>query len=991
MRAAQACLAGMLIVSAPGAAAADIGEYLGRPVASVRLAAEGRDTTDPKLLEMVQTRVGRPLTMIDVRESIAHLFSMGRFEGVVVHADVAGTGVALRYELVPVRPIERVEFAGTLDPPGVDEKGLREAVRDRFGAAPSAARASDMAALIRDQLAERGYLRAQVTARPVLERPLQRGVLVFGIEAGARTSISAIDVIGSPGISRAELLKRLDLSIGGPYEREALNRRIEQYIQDRRNQGYYSARLTIRTELVDEDRVARVTLTPMPGPRVRVAFNGDPLPAGRRDELVPVAREGSADEDLLEDSSNSIEEYLRSQGYRDAAAPHSREESDGELLITFTLKRGPLYRVSRVEISGNQSVPLEDFAPGLRVRAGQPFAAATLDADLSAIENLYHRRGFASVRAQAAVEPAAAGDASAAGGPAEIPVSIRIVITESVRTIIGSVSVTGNDAVAQSTLTAALGLQPGRPFVLTQMAVDRDAIQVRYADLGFQSATVDSTPGLSADGTRADLVFAIHEGPRLFVDHVLIVGNGRTRTETIERELQIKAGDPLGQAALTESQRRLAALGLFGRTRITLLGHGDETTRDVLITVEEAPVTTASYGGGLEAGRRIRRTEGGGGLASEQLEFAPRAFFEIGRRNLFGKNRSVNVLTRISLRPKNSPFFANQTPVPDEGSGFGFSEYRVLGTFREPRVLGTAADASLTAFSEQQIRSSFNFTRRAFSAEVGRRLTRVVSLSGNYQIQRTELFDEQFNPSDKLLIDRLFPQVRLSSFSVSTVRDTRDDPVDPATGRYLSGNAQLAARRIGSEVGLVKSYFTAQLLRTLPRTNRTVFVANARLGLAAGFSREVVRIDGDNQPIAGSDGQPLRDVVKDLPASERFFAGGDTTVRGFALDQLGTPATIDKEGFPIGGNALVIFNAELRVPVAGGLGVVGFFDTGNVFARATDVDLKDLRSAVGFGVRYKSPVGPIRVDLGFKVRRHDIAPGVRESPNAFHISLGQAF
>jgi outer membrane translocation and assembly module TamA len=133
------------------------------------------------------------------------------------------------------------------------------------------------------------------------------------------------------------------------------------------------------------------------------------------------------------------------------------------------------------------------------------------------------------------------------------------------------------------------------------------------------------------------------------------------------------------------------------------------------------------------------------------------------------------------------------------------------------------------------------------------------------------------------------------------------------------------------------------------------------------------------------------DAFKDLPASERFFAGGDTTVRGFALDQLGTPATIDKDGFPIGGNALVIFNAELRVPVAGGLGVVGFLDTGNVFARATDIDLMQLRSAVGFGVRYKSPVGPIRVDLGFKLGRRDITPGVPESPNALHISLGQAF
>ena len=152
----------------------------------------------------------------------------------------------------------------------------------------------------------------------------------------------------------------------------------------------------------------------------------------------------------------------------------------------------------------------------------------------------------------------------------------------------------------------------------------------------------------------------------------------------------------------------------------------------------------------------------------------------------------------------------------------------------------------------------------------------------------------------------------------------------------------------------------------------------------------MVRTDAQRQPILGSDGQPIVDPVQDLPASERFFAGGDTTVRGFALDTLGTPATI-KDGFPIGGNALVIFNAELRVPVRGGLGVVGFLDTGNVFARATDLDLTELRSAIGFGFRYKSPVGPLRFDIGFKLHREDIVPGRREGLTAVHISFGQAF
>ena len=130
--------------------------------------------------------------------------------------------------------------------------------------------------------------------------------------------------------------------------------------------------------------------------------------------------------------------------------------------------------------------------------------------------------------------------------------------------------------------------------------------------------------------------------------------------------------------------------------------------------------------------------------------------------------------------------------------------------------------------------------------------------------------------------------------------------------------------------------------------------------------------------------------MRNLPASERFFAGGDTTVRGFALDQLGAPDTIDRDGFPIGGGGLVILNAEVRVPVRGGLGVVGFIDSGNVFARTSDINLWRLRSSVGFGIRYKSPIGPIRVDVGIKARRYETA-GRRESASEFHISLGQAF
>ena len=402
--------------------------------------------------------------------------------------------------------------------------------------------------------------------------------------------------------------------------------------------------------------------------------------------------------------------------------------------------------------------------------------------------------------------------------------------------MIGSVRVTGNQAVTQSAADRLRSGCAGQPYFPSQLA-DRsrhDAAALRQPRI--PSAAVDSSPGLSPDGTRADIVFTVQEGPQVFVDHVLIVGNDRTRAETISRELQFKTGDPLGLAAVAESQRRLATLGLFRRTRITELGHGVETTRDVVVTVEEAAATTIGYGGGLEAGSRIRdgdrrrrRDRATGGRA-------PRLF----------RNRPAQ---SVRQEPLGEPVHPHQ-PAPErlavfrrsaagaraDASGYGFSEYRVLGTYREPRVMGTAADAFLTGTIEQQIRSSFNFARRALSAELVRRLTRQVSVNGNYQIQRTELFDEQIKPSDKLLIDRLYPQIRLSSFSLSAVRDGRDDPLEPSAGDYLSANGQIAARAIGSEVGFFKSYLTAQSFHSVPQARRMVLATSARVGLAFGFS-----------------------------------------------------------------------------------------------------------------------------------------------------------
>jgi outer membrane protein insertion porin family len=939
-----------------GEAKGAVADYIGKPIASVRLFLEGHETADPLLIQVVETHVGATLSMAQVRESVTHLFSLGRFEDVRVDAALEGGRVALRYELSPLHPVTKVDFTGARAP-GIDFGQLRRAIADRYGTTPTVGRAADMSRTLEDVLHEAGYLHPSVTPHAELTHDPDRATVVFAIEPGARTEIGSIDIVGAPSVPPAELLKQLRLAKGGPYRRDALNTRIDDFVEGRRRKGYYEAKVTPTVQLTDDDRVARLSLAVDPGPHVRVVFTGDPLPSDKRAELVPVEREGSADEDLLEDSSNRIEEYFRAQGYRDASAPHTRGSANGELQIAFNVHRGRMYRLAQVEVSGNASVPLADFAVGLKQHEGEPFSGAKADADVATIEDAYRRRGFPAARAQSSVIVP-----PAAPGTAEVPVTVRIVVSEGERTVVGSVTLAGNRAIPDAELRSRLRLQPGGPYFDSLLAADRDVVAQIYQNRGYQSVTVDAAPNYSSDRARVDPVLTIHEGPQVFVDHVLIVGNVRTSARTIEQALSLRPGDPLSASAVNEGQARLAALGLFRRTTINELRHGAENQRDLLVTVEEAPATTVGYGGGFEVEQIV--TSAPSGVATTSLEFAPRASFELGRRNLFGKNRSANLFASVSEHLNSLP-----------------TEYQLLGTFREPRLFDTPADAFVTATVQQVNRTSFSFAQVSATASIARHLTREISASVSYQIQKTDVFREQLG-ADQLLIDRVFPNVLLSSFSTSVIRDTRSDAVEPRAGQYVSANAQLAGRRIGSAVGFAKSFFTAETFHTLPRSRGIVFAADARLGLATGFP----------QP------DPSGAIIRDLPQSERFYAGGDTTVRGFALDTLGvrhTPSqpgdTIDQDGFPKGGNALVILNGELRVPVYGGLGVVGFVDTGNVFARAVDMDLSELRTAVGFGVRYKSPIGPLRIDLGFKVPRQPLPPGQRESLTALHISLGQAF
>ena len=381
-------------------------------------------------------------------------------------------------------------------------------------------------------------------------------------------------------------------------------------------------------------------------------------------------------------------------------------------------------------------------------------------------------------------------------------------------------------AFSETDLAAAIAVRPGMPFHAPQARGAAFTILLRYLNEGYETAQVDVSPRFDESGEDADVTFLVHEGPRIFVDHVLVVGNRQISTSTIRRELALRAGEPLGRDEIDETRRRLTALGIFRRIEFREFSHGAANRRDVVVMVEEAPATRIGYGGGLEASQRLRATASG--AAAEQLEFAPRGFFEIGRRNMWGNNRSIDLYTRVSLWPKGGG------PEEVSRANLGFNEYRFLLNYREPRVFRQSADLFVSGFAEQVIRPSFDLIRKGVNTEfrqvIGSTMTGLVGYT--YGVNR--ITNEQLQSEDRPLVDRLFPEVTLSTFSAGLVRDTRTDPLEPAGGTLLAVDVEAASRQIGSAVGYAKAVLQGFVYRRLP--GEVVFAAGARLGLARSFT-----------------------------------------------------------------------------------------------------------------------------------------------------------
>ena len=949
-------------------------------VTELRVEQEGRPVTDPEVLSLIGTTVGQPLSVQVVTESLLHLSSIG-LDGAADQEDLPGSGVRVTYRLVPRRPIDRMEFHGNL---ALGESTLHQALREQFGVAPTDARRGQAEDRLRQFYRDHGYPSAQVRSETSV-RPKGYGkTVLFSVDSGPRVRIKKLEVEQDSASSGEP--SGLRVREGDWYDAADIQKALDRYVDRMRKDGFYEATAETGTVRFDPDGVV-VPVSLHRGRRVRIEWAGDAISRAEQERLVPVRKEASVEETLQEDWTLAIGNYLHGQGYRDAKVDRRTSfPGDAEFVVTFTIAKGPRYLVSSVQLEGETSRSEKELRQELALKEGEPFVQGALAAGLARISGAYRALGFTGVNVEG--EP----HLIAPERPSEPTRQVQVVVTirEGTKRTVRSIDFSGNASTPESRLRALITLTEGGAFSPLDLGRSLDNIRADYQNRGFLDVTEPDPLVRYDEQGPLDITFRISEGPQIIVDRIIIDGNERTSRQTIEKELTLVEGQPLGQSAKLTSETHLMALGLFRRARIDVRRHGADNRADAVVVVTEALATTLGYGGGVEISSRLRPIDQSG-VGEERIEFVPRGFFEIGRRNMWGKPRSINLFTRVSGR--------SQDTFTDTGlveSTYGVHEYRVYGTFNEPKAFGTPSTMLFTGIAERAIRTSYTFETREARAEILGSRWRDVGAVFRFSIERTNLFDVKL-PVDQLpLIDRFFPQVRLSKFSGSLIRDTRSrnmrlDPLDPARGTVLSADGEWAARAIGSEVGYVKGFIQGSWYRQLPATRQMVVALRGALGAAHGFARAVTVLDPDGGPVLGPGGQPVTAQVQDLPASERFFAGGATTNRGFSTDQLANEDTISPGGFPTGGNGEILLNGELRVDIVRSFAGVVFVDAGNVFKYAADISLTDLRPAAGFGVHYRSRVFPIRVELGFNLDRRELSPGRLERGTVLQISLGPAF
>jgi outer membrane protein insertion porin family len=903
----------------------------GKRVAEIRIVdATGYALAD-KLPEM-PLEVGNPFDMEAERASLKTLYATGRYAQIRTDATPVRDGLRIDFVVEKNLFNNVLRIEGLKEPP--TEASALAALRMPLGEPFREATLAEGMTRLRDSLRDEGLYVAHVGYSLAPIKETQQMDVNVAISPGPRARIGTITVVNHSSLTDTELLKRSKLKTKQEVTSARLTKATDRLRKKLVAEGYLGANASVkRGEYDAQANRLPLTLEATEGPRVRVEIVGAHFRKGKLRKLLPIYAEGAVDEDLLQEGLRNIRDDLQREGYFDSQADYTSTEdaAKNERLITYTVTPGDKHRLMSVTFSGNKYFSSPVLAGRLQLQTKSfavrgKFSQRMVKDDADSILGLYQANGFL----QAAVKSQVIDNLNGKTGD----LSIHYDIAEGPQTKVADLKIEGNQTIGTKELSGVLGLSPGEPYSESNLSGDRNNILALYYNDGFPDAQVEGQATPAADqADKMNVVFRIKEGQRVNVLQVLLTGYEHTRYGVISREVAVKPGGPLREGDVVESQRKLYNLAIFNRVQIAPQNpDGTDTDKTVVVAVEEGKRYTIGYGGGIE----VQALPGNGSNPSGvSFTASPRVIFEFGKNNVEGRGQSISFKVRASTL-----------------------QYRAALTYTAPHFLANPHfNVQLTTYADKsQDINTFTSERYEAGVQLVDTVSRQTSVLFRYFFRHVIVIASSL----KIAPDEipLFSQPTLiSGFGVSWVRDKRNNAADATKGMYNTVDFSVSGKPFGSSASFLR--FFVQNSSFHPFGRSFVFARAIRFGVE----------------------HPFPDTAADeIPLPERFFAGGGQSIRGFGLNQAGPRDPVT--GFPVGGLALLAFNQELRFPLklpyAGNrIGGTLFYDAGNVYTDlshitfrytpASPTDLNYFSHTVGAGLRYATPIGPVRVDFGYQI------------------------
>lgn len=952
--------------------------YEGQNVISVELA--GRPDLDPRpFAPLLAQRPKQPFSIAKVNQSIAALKRTGKFQNVQLQVRPEPGGMRVLLVLEPAIYFGIYEFPGALGnfayarllqvtnypPRGVyTPVDVQNAQND-----------------LQRYLRRTGYFLATVETR--IETHAQYGIsdVIFQVSLGPRAKFGRVIIQGDTpqesnflrGKVRSILARLHGAAIrpGKTYKLKTVQKATT-YIEDAlSDQGHLAAKVSlIGANYNPKTNRADITFHVQAGPIVHVKVQGAHLWSWDKPKLLPVYDEIGVDAELIQEGRRNLISYFQSKGYFNVQVATKVEQQPNGELILYQITKGPRHKVGQVTIADNRHMPESKLMPHVAVqKAGWfwfehgKFSEKLVRTSLTNLENVYKAAGFSSVKVTPQVTTHSNGN-----------VLVTFRVDEGPQDIVETLLVRGNDTVSLAQLAPhGMLLAPGRPYSQRNVNQDRDHIMARYLDLGYLTANFRETvQPLPKQPHQLVVTYEIHEGPQVRTSQVVTLGRRHSDQKLIDRATaSLQRDQPLRENDMLTSETKLYNSGIYDwaeidpRRRITT-----QHQENVLIKVHEAKRNAITYGFGFEVINRGGSVPSGTvalpglppvGLpskfkTSQKTFWGPRGSFEYTRNDMRGKGESFTI-SGLAGR------LDQQGSISYIDPDFRWSKWKATVS------VGGEHNSENPIFTSRQGNTGLQFQRPLNADQTDNLFIR-------YNFSETGL--------TRLLIPGLVPpsdrHVRLSTMSASFVRDTRDDALDAHKGIYETYELGFNPSALGSNFSFARLMMQTAYYKNIFRG--IIWANSIRIGL--------------EQPFGNSH----------VPLSEKFFSGGGGTLRGFPLNgagpqqtipACGTPGVISTCSFitvPVGGDQLFIVNSEFRIPITydlplvhKNLGVVPFYDGGNVYQRIGFRNFgADYTNSVGIGLRYKTPVGPIRIDLGHNL---NAVPGIKSTQ--FFITIGQAF